>query len=271
MAKRKRRGFTLIELLVVVAVIAILMAILMPALSRAREYGKRATCLGNLKTLSLAWIMYADANDDKLVNGDTGEHSSVHRNEPQWIVNDTRASTIEAQQKCLMGGALWPYVRNLGAFKCPTTPRINWSGESQQITNTARSYSVVDSMNVRRVSLDDSSLLAFKRRMDIPQPATMTVFIDDGGYGYHVLGGWGIWLRRWQWNDPPPVVHADGTQWAFADGHAEYHKWEEKNTLDWALQGRSNGGGFPGCVDLVWTGKALWGNAGTRWYYANMP
>ncbi|MHC4595210.1 MAG: type II secretion system protein [Planctomycetota bacterium] len=68
---RGREGFTLIELLVVIAIIAVLMAILMPALNRVREQGKRAACLNNLHQLTLAWIMYADDNDDNLVNGDT--------------------------------------------------------------------------------------------------------------------------------------------------------------------------------------------------------
>ena len=65
----RNRGFTLIELLVVIAIIAILMAILMPALNRAREQGKRAACLSNLKQLQLAWAMYNDENDGKIVNG----------------------------------------------------------------------------------------------------------------------------------------------------------------------------------------------------------
>ena len=71
---RGRRGFTLIELLVVIAIIALLMAILMPALNRAEEQGKRAACLSNLKQLTLAWTVYSDDNDDKLVNGDSGEY-----------------------------------------------------------------------------------------------------------------------------------------------------------------------------------------------------
>ena len=69
---RTQKAFTLIELLVVIAIIAILMAVLMPALKRAREGGKRASCLSNLKQLTLAWSMYADENDDRLVNGATG-------------------------------------------------------------------------------------------------------------------------------------------------------------------------------------------------------
>ena len=63
----RRHAFTLIELLVVIAVIAILMAILMPALNRAREQGKRAACLNNLRQMMTGWIMYADENEDKIL------------------------------------------------------------------------------------------------------------------------------------------------------------------------------------------------------------
>lgn len=62
---RKSEAFTLIELLVVIAIIAVLMGILMPALSRARENGKRAVCLNNSRQLTMAWMMYADDNEGK--------------------------------------------------------------------------------------------------------------------------------------------------------------------------------------------------------------
>jgi prepilin-type N-terminal cleavage/methylation domain-containing protein len=68
----KKRAFTLIELLVVIAIIALLMSILMPALRAAREQGARAACLSNLKQLTMAWIMYADDNGDKIVGSNVG-------------------------------------------------------------------------------------------------------------------------------------------------------------------------------------------------------
>ena len=85
MSTHGRKAFTLIELLVVIAIIAILMAILMPALNRAREQGKRAACLSNVKQMTLAWILYADDNDGKMASGNTslGGHNkdgdSSHR------------------------------------------------------------------------------------------------------------------------------------------------------------------------------------------------
>ena len=80
----KQKGFTLIELLVVIAVIALLMAVLMPALSRAREQAKLRVCLSNLSQLQLAWIMYADSNDEKIVNGGRADNL----NENDWSGRD---------------------------------------------------------------------------------------------------------------------------------------------------------------------------------------
>ena len=65
----RHKAFTLVELLVVIAIIAMLMAILLPAMTKAREQGKRIVCLSNLRQLTIAWTAYAQMNNEKLVNG----------------------------------------------------------------------------------------------------------------------------------------------------------------------------------------------------------
>ncbi len=86
---KQNKGFTLVELLVVIAVIALLMAILLPALNKAREQGKRAVCMIQIKQLQIAWSLYADDNEDKIVSGDTiyswGFPSSAGGKQGSWF------------------------------------------------------------------------------------------------------------------------------------------------------------------------------------------
>ncbi len=214
-------GFTLIELLVVIAIIAILMAMLMPVLNRAKEQGKRATCLHNLKQLTLAWILYADYNDDKLVNGDTGEYS-IHSNETPWVLKDwDRNMTLTQKRNAILNGALYAYCKTEKLYRCPTV-RIQ-----EQILRT---YSVVDSMNCKNWS--DMGAVMLKKRLDIQEPAYRFVFLDDGGAGYAHMGGWTVYVREERWWDPPPIRHGDGTTFSFADGHSDYVKWKDPRTIE---------------------------------------
>ncbi len=239
----KRKAFTLIELLVVVAIIAILMAILMPALQRAREQGKRAACLSNLKQLQLAWIMYADENDDRIVNGEAyggGDGtapiptSGIHKGEQWWTgddVGDFWAGinlSRELQFKAIRAGALYPYCRKETLYRCPTGVR-----------EEMRTYTIVDSMNgLRRDGTYSGNVgarvgrtvLWVKKRSEIisPGPAQRIVFLDEGritpdSYATHYVN------ERW-W-DPPFVRHGDGTNVSFADGHADYWKYMGAKTL----------------------------------------
>ncbi len=77
----RHAAFTLIELLVVIAIIALLIAILLPVLSQAREVGKRGVCLHNHNQLAIAWNMYSDGNEDRIVNGGTG---TALKGNPPW-------------------------------------------------------------------------------------------------------------------------------------------------------------------------------------------
>jgi len=225
---RRRKAFTLIELLVVIAIIAILMAILLPSLNRAREQGKRAVCLSNLKNLTLVWIMYADDNDDKIVNGDTEEYSSDRVNNRCWVLKDWAGGTTPDQKKkAIEDGALFPYTKTLKLYRC-------FTGKISR--NEYRTYTVVDAMNCKGWG---GKAVMLKKRTEIHDAPYRFVFLDDGGTAGATLGGWTCFTDRDEWWDPPPVRHGDGTTFSYADGHSAEMKWKDQRTVKygkWALE-----------------------------------
>jgi len=255
------KAITLIELLVVIAIIAILMAVLMPALHRAREQGRRAACLSNLKQLSLAWLMYADENDDRLVNGATGFSNSNqtwgdHRNELAWI-DGYHPLDQEAAQEDIRRGALWPYVKNEKIYRCPTGKR----GE-------AFTYAIMFSMNaVCHPEVQGVRGAHVKKRSEIrnPAPAYRLVFIDEG---FMTSDAYAVNYSTEQWWDDPPVRHGDGTNSSFADGHVEHWKWRGTDTIKRArLVADSHQGNWTpetqeGFEDLYQMQKGCWGKLG---------
>jgi prepilin-type N-terminal cleavage/methylation domain-containing protein/prepilin-type processing-associated H-X9-DG protein len=271
---RARRAFTLIELLVVIAIIAILMAILMPTLNRAREQGRRAACLNNLKQLQLAWIIYADENDDKLVNGAAGYSNEVngtwaadrasHGNETAWVEkcwDDNYAQgaqlPVEDQKTAIRAGAMWPYVKQINLYACPTGVR------DEMLT-----YAIMFSMNAVCYDWVKSVRGAFvKKRSEIlPNPALRLVFIDEG---WVTPDAFAVWYDREVWWDDPPVRHGDGTNVTFADGHVEYKKWKGTETIKTGrarVRGHAGGGWGPttdqGAEDLYWMQRGCWGKLG---------
>ena len=275
----KRKAFTLIELLVVVAIIAVLMAILMPALNRAREQGKRAACLNNLKQLALAWIMYADENDDRIVNGEAyngGDGLSpvptggIHAGEQWWTGDDCAPGymqgehlPLDIQIMAIKVGALYQYCKNEKLYRCPTGVR----GEM-------RTYTIGDSMNgLRRDGtyngnvgkLVGRTMLWVKKRTEImvPGPSYRIVFLDEGritpdSYAVHYLNP--------RWWDPPHVRHGDGTNVSFADGHSDYWKWNDPATIKIGKMANPLHQFQPttdvGREDLEKMQKAIWGRLG---------
>ncbi len=258
-----RKGFTLIELLVVIAIIAILMAILMPVLNRAREQGKRGACLSNLRQLGLAWILYADENDNKIVNANTGRpgENNVPSDEDGWVhwAGYSDQTTEARQIDAIKAGALFPFCKSTKLYKCPTGLR----GEM-------RTYAIVDSMN------GWPSGPRIKNRMQIPRPIERVVFIDEG---WVTLASWSVPYDRESWwgsvvtqpgilaadnrhKDPPPVRHGNGTDFSFADGHSEYWKWKDQRTVDYGTMIVGANPHQPGNPDLHRVQKAVWGKLG---------
>jgi prepilin-type N-terminal cleavage/methylation domain-containing protein/prepilin-type processing-associated H-X9-DG protein len=279
----RRKAFTLIELLVVIAIIAILMAILMPALNRVKEQGKRIVCENSLKSLQLCWIMYADDNNDKIVNGAGGiPYSSGSLTETPWVGqawkddygNPSAPMTLTDRQlkQEIEDGALWEYVKDYDVYKCPTGRR------GEYVT-----YAVVDAMNglyrtgtytgsnhiTAKGERNGRTVLWIKRRTEItsPGPAQRMVYIDEGAmtpdsFAVH-------YAQRGPWWDDPPSRHGDGTTISWADGHVSHLKWKAAETIDWARDHRDyyGGGGFnpttpEGIEELEEFQKAVWGKVG---------
>ena len=278
----KRSGFTLIELLVVIAIIAVLIAILMPALHRAREQGRRIVCLSNLKTLTMAWIMYADENDGKLVNGaplGTAGHANMgtgdHANELPWVGTcwasgyQSGAQLPQSQQiNAIMEGALWQYVKNVKVYRCPTGTR------GEMLT-----YAAMDGVNgLSRSGEGTVKDGAWAKRMaDIRNKPERLVFIDEG---WVTPDSFAVHHNQETWWDDPPVRHGDGVTVSFADGRSAHYKWKGIWTI---LAGRFRQRGHPGnhyrpgtpivvgrqvtatsedFDDLYWIQKGCWGKLG---------
>jgi len=279
---RRSTGFTLIELLVVIAIIAVLLAILMPALSRVREQGRRAVCLNHMKTLTLCWIMYADENDDRLVNGEAYwaptaapaapvPTSGPHRGEPYWVGNDCANGFMQGEQRpldiqiqAIRLGALFPYCKTEKVYRCPTGIR----GEMRTYStaygmngcfDAAGTYSGNQGVRV------GSTVLMVKRRAEIavPAPALRLVFLDEGritpdSYAIHYL--------KPSWWDPPFVRHGDGTNVAFADGHSDYWKYSGAETIRIGKMLNPPHNYAPttdeGLADVQKMQKATWGRLG---------
>ena len=260
--RRKTAGFTLIELLVVIAIIAVLLAILMPALHRVREQGRRAVCLNNLKQLALAWIMYADENNDKIASGAGGVDRTVDgKPERPWVgrcwASDYQSGgqMSESMQKTeIKNGTLWPYVKETKLYRCPTGAR------GEMLT-----YAVMDSMNGYGDGTKERGLW-IKNRMEIRRPDTIAVFIDEG---WVTPDSFAVYYSREAWWDDAPVRHGDGTNLSFADGHSDYKKWKGIDTIKRGRsleRGHAGAGWVPeshdGYQDLYWLQKATWSKLG---------
>lgn len=277
-----QQAFTLIELLVVIAIIAILMAILMPSLNRAREQGRRAVCLSYLKSLTLAWSMYADENDEKIVNGEAYwgpsadpaapvPTSGPHKGEKYWVGNDCASGyatgeqrPLEIQKEAIRVGALFPYCKAEKAYRCPTGVR----GEMRTYStgygmngcfDAAGTYNGTKGVRVGR------TVLMVKKRTEItvPAPAFRLVFLDEGRIS---PDSYAIHYTTPRWWDPPFVRHGDGTNVSFADGHSAYWKYKAVETIRAGKQANPPYNFSPttdeGLEDLQKMQEAIWGRLG---------
>ncbi|MBN9694046.1 MAG: prepilin-type N-terminal cleavage/methylation domain-containing protein [Verrucomicrobia bacterium] len=247
------RAFTLIELLVVVAIIAVLAALLLPALSKAQQRAQSILCLNNLRQLQIGFQLYADDERDKLPPSETDSGEIFM---PRWV-NGSMApglarslSELTNSQLLLEAGPghIGPYVRAAGVFRCPSDQsRTNLTRRRGPLR--VRSYSMnpyvvyADGVGIEGGRLQSYSRTAFVKFADFARvsPSQIYIFIDEheltlgnGKFSFNwPLGPHSYWPGHW-----PARRHANQGAFSFADGHSELHRWKDARTgpkvLEWA-------------------------------------
>lgn len=228
MYRRSRQiAFTLVELLVVVAIIAILAALLLPALSKAKARGLTTVCLNNLKQLQTCCNMYAHDNNDFLPPNrfiyDTTLTNNLASNS-SWCLGITRYETTPA---LIENGLLFPYNRSTAIYHCPADYSVveTPSGQKLDIPRT-RSYNMSQSIDG---GPPGALAPCYRRITEIrkPAPSQLFVFLDvheDGIFDAH----FGMFILPWNyqaWIDLPAERHSRGANFSFVDGHVEHWRW----------------------------------------------
>jgi prepilin-type N-terminal cleavage/methylation domain-containing protein/prepilin-type processing-associated H-X9-DG protein len=239
-------GFTLIELLIVIAIIAILAAIILPVLSKAKETAQNVACLNNMRQLQICWHLYTGENNDYLapnnsiafISAGTNTSTSNTGSDVSWLP-DVDAKT-EINPSNIINGALFPFNNQLGIYHCPSDMSTLQTPGGQLLPQLRwRSYNMSQSMNgwpncpspgYPYGLANDIPMWATANAIKTPRPDQAFVFIDensdtiiDAQFGNPPLNP--PYYEQDVWWDMPSSRHFQGGNLSFADGHVEHWKW----------------------------------------------
>jgi prepilin-type processing-associated H-X9-DG protein len=247
---RRFGAFTLIELLVVIGIIAMLVALLLPALARAKEKATTVRCLNNLKQLSTCWHLYATDNADLLAPNNSimvfmGNSWTVGASNVSWCPDHARTDTNTVD---LRSGVLFSYNTSVAIYHCPADKSTVETADGQTTPALRnRSYNMSQSVNgypeyLTALNLPGlSDIPCWKKLTEVrhPTPSELFVLIDehpdtlyDAQFGNPAGGPY--WPAMWF--DMPADRHNQGACLCFADGHAERWRWRLPMTFESMFQ-----------------------------------
>ena len=219
-------GFTLVELLVVIATVAVLSAVLLPALAGTRANGQAFQCQNNMRRLTLGWLMYQGDNNDKLM-----EYKRWVYGVMDWSSSFQNADTTYITATNTMA----TYIKSAEVYKCPADVYQSSANRGPRVRSVSLNGTLDGGTGAGPTKVNQNGRTYFEARkvydLNTPGPAQIFVILDEHpdsiNDGAFMLDA-GLFPPQEYWRDFPASHHNGAGSLSFADGHTEIHRWMEQ-------------------------------------------